>query len=134
MGAVVLALFLSPAASASWASPPKWTISTTIELTRGEPSWRPAGRADRDGDGLPDRSERRVTRTDPRLADTDRDGLSDWTEVKRTRTNPRAADTDRDGYSDGVEVQASSNPRSAASVPTAPPSSPPQPPAPQPPA
>ena len=96
----------------------------------------------RDGDGLPDRWERRYglstssgsasgdpdrdrltnrseyrRRTNPRRADTDRDRLRDGAEVRRYRTNPRRADTDGDGYSDGLEVRSGTNPRDAASRP-----------------
>jgi len=74
-------------------------------------------RADRDGDGLPNRYERRRTHTNPRRRDTDGDGLSDWVEVKRTKTNPRRSDTDGDGYSDGKEVAAGSDPLDPTSVP-----------------
>jgi hypothetical protein len=69
---------------------------------------------DRDRDGLTDRSEVKVSRTDPRRADTDRDGLSDGYEVRQSRTSPRRADTDRDGLSDGYEVrQSRTSPRRA---------------------
>ena len=75
---------------------------------------------DSDGDGLPNRFERRRSRTNPHRKDTDGDGLSDWTEVRRTKTNPRRADSDGDGFGDGEEVAAGSDPRDPASVPGAP--------------
>jgi hypothetical protein len=50
-------------------------------------------------------------------ADRDHDGLSNRTERRRTKTDPRRFDTDGDGFGDGAEVIAGSNPLDPASVP-----------------
>ena len=101
-----------------------------------------AAARDRDGDGLPDRWERKFhlsitkksgkgdpdhdrlsnrrehrLRTNPRKKDTDGDGLRDRAEVRRYKTNPRKKDTDKDGFSDGAEVRAGTNPRDPHSFP-----------------
>ena len=69
-------------------------------------------KTDRDGDGLSDRYERKVSKTDPRRKDTDRDGLRDRYELRVSKTRPRRKDTDRDGLGDGYEVRRSkTNPR-----------------------
>jgi hypothetical protein len=63
----------------------------------------PAARpGDRDGDGVPDRDERRAG-TDPRSADSDGDGIKDGQE-RRLGTDPLAFDTDGDGISDRHEA------------------------------
>lgn len=64
-----------------------------------------ASATDLDGDGLSNRTEKRIG-TNPRKADTDRDGLRDGREV-RLGTNPLKKDTDGDGMSDGYEVKTS---------------------------
>lgn len=75
---------------------------------------------DTDGDGLSDWDEISVYKTDPYNPDTDGDGLSDGDEVKIYGTAPANADTDGDGVSDGAEVTQGSDPKDAASTPTAP--------------
>lgn len=58
---------------------------------------------DSDGDGLLDKDEIYVYKTDPYKADTDGDGLGDGDEVLKHKTNPIVADTDGDGLNDGEE-------------------------------
>src|SRR6266571_1887979 len=102
--------------------------STSVAISKGPRASFHTAR-DRDGDGLPDRWERRYglstrhdsslgdpdhdslsnraeyrLRLNPRRWDTDGDGLSDGREVKITRTDPRRKDSDGDGVSDGREV------------------------------
>jgi len=59
---------------------------------------------DSDGDGLLDKDEIYIYKTDPNKADTDGDGLNDGDEVLKYKTNPLVADTDGDGLKDGEEV------------------------------
>ncbi|MBN8547179.1 MAG: OmpA family protein [Ignavibacteria bacterium] len=59
---------------------------------------------DSDGDGLLDKDEIYIYKTDPMKADTDGDGLNDGDEVLKYKTNPLVADTDGDGLKDGEEV------------------------------
>jgi hypothetical protein len=66
-------------------------------------SFPPADR-DRDYDGLLDRDEIHVYRTNPDNSDTDGDGLNDGEEVA-LGTSPLRSDTDGDGLSDGDEVR-----------------------------
>ncbi|MCZ7557835.1 MAG: hypothetical protein M5R41_15660 [Bacteroidia bacterium] len=66
-------------------------------------SFPPADR-DRDYDGLLDRDEIHVYRTNPDNSDTDGDGLNDGEEVV-LGTSPLRADTDGDGLNDGDEVR-----------------------------
>ncbi|MEM6274027.1 MAG: tetratricopeptide repeat protein [Myxococcota bacterium] len=71
---------------------------------------------DRDGDGIPNRVERRSEHgSNPRVADTDGDGLLDGEEdrnhngrVDPGETSPSQKDTDRDGIPDGAEVESGS--------------------------
>jgi hypothetical protein len=126
------------------------TASATAATAHGGSAAARAAKArDRDGDGLPDRWERRYRlstrkrsgkrdpdhdglrnrreyrlRLNPRRADTDRDGLRDGAEVRRYHTNPRRRDTDGDGFSDGEEIRAGTNPRDPASRPAGTPSQP----------
>lgn len=65
--------------------------------------------ADQDNDSLTDQEERELG-TDPNKADTDDDGLFDREEVKVYKTNPLDRDTDKDGYMDGAEVKNGYNP------------------------
>jgi outer membrane protein OmpA-like peptidoglycan-associated protein len=58
---------------------------------------------DRDGDGIPDKIERKIG-TDPKNPDTDGDGLNDGAEYYTHKTDPKNPDTDGDGLSDGDEV------------------------------
>ncbi len=64
---------------------------------------------DSDGDGLPDSVELTLG-TNPNAADTDNDGLSDREEVEIYKTDPLKPDTDGDGYLDGQEVKGGYNP------------------------
>ncbi len=59
---------------------------------------------DIDGDGLADKAESNMYRTNPNNPDSDGDGLTDGDEVLRHRTDPNNADTDGDGLTDGEEV------------------------------
>ena len=45
------------------------------------------------------------------MVDTDRDGLTDREEVKVYKTDPLNADTDGDGFNDGDEVDQGYNPK-----------------------
>lgn len=58
---------------------------------------------DTDGDGLTDAEERELG-TDVNNFDSDTDGLTDRAEVKIYKTNPLNPDTDGDGHKDGAEV------------------------------
>ena len=93
-----------------------------VRVARTDP-----GRADTDRDGLRDGYELRRSRTSPRRADTDGDGLQDGYELRRSKTDPRRADTDRDGASDGREVAAGTDPRRRSSRPAEPAPAPPAP-------
>jgi hypothetical protein len=69
--------------------------------------------SDRNGDGLPDRWERRhhlSLKVDQSKRDQDRDGLRNASE-HRHGTNPRKADTDGDGMKDRDEIRTRHNPR-----------------------
>ncbi len=83
-----------------------------VKVSRTDPR-----RSDTDGDGLRDGYEVRQSRTSPRRADTDGDGLSDGYEVRRSLTSPRRADTDGDGASDSVELAAGTDPKRRQSKP-----------------
>lgn len=58
---------------------------------------------DSDSDGLSDEEEQRLG-TNSERADTDIDGLIDRAEIQVYKTDPLKADTDGDGYLDGDEV------------------------------
>ncbi|MEW6299733.1 MAG: fibronectin type III domain-containing protein [Thermodesulfobacteriota bacterium] len=87
---------------------------------------------DTDGDGLTDRQERDLYKTDPRKADTDGDGLGDGREVAYwgsawgkdpdgdSLTNLLDPDSDGDGAVDGEELRLGYNPGDAKSVPPPP--------------
>ena len=64
---------------------------------------------DSDQDGLSDENEY-LLGTDINSVDTDIDGLFDREEVEVYKTNPLDADTDGDGFSDGDEVRGGYNP------------------------
>jgi hypothetical protein len=64
---------------------------------------------DTDQDGLTDEEEKSLG-TDITKTDSDNDGLFDRDEVKVYKTNPQNADTDGDGFLDGEEVQKGYNP------------------------
>ncbi len=69
---------------------------------------------DSDGDGIDDKGEIIIYKTDPEKADTDGDRISDYDEIFKYKTNPLKADTDGDGISDGDEVyKYGSNPLNA---------------------
>ncbi|HBH16784.1 MAG TPA: hypothetical protein DDW92_00755 [Candidatus Veblenbacteria bacterium] len=70
------------------------------ELT--EPA--PAVTGDIDGDGLTD-TEEQALGTDPRRADSDEDGLFDREESVIYKSNPLMFDSDGDSFGDGQEVQ-----------------------------
>ena len=73
----------------------------------------PAPDRDSDYDGLTNREENEIHRTNPDDADTDHDGLSDKEELSK-RTNPLLPDSDGDGLVDGMEVHSHrSNPLDA---------------------
>jgi len=59
---------------------------------------------DTDGDGLTDEEEK-TAGTDINKSDTDSDGLFDREEVKIYKTDPKKPDTDGDGIKDGLEVE-----------------------------
>ncbi len=123
-------LLLVPVAVAVVLAVPLSTAKTTDRDGDGLPDrWekryrlavaKPSARADPDRDGLRNRGELRH-RTHPRRADTDGDGLRDGPEVHRFKTNPRRRDSDGDGYSDRREIRARTNPRRPASHPSGPP-------------
>ena len=64
---------------------------------------------DSDGDGLTDEEEQGLG-TDLYKQDTDLDGLFDREEVKIYKTDPLKKDTDADGFQDGQEVDSGNNP------------------------
>jgi len=68
-----------------------------------------AGSLDSDKDGLTDEEERSFG-TDINEPDSDGDGLFDKEEIKVYKTNPLDPDTDNDGYIDGDEVKSGYNP------------------------
>lgn len=68
-----------------------------LRVHRGNPN------KDTDGDGIPDREERKLG-TDPKNPDTDGDGLSDGDEYFTHKTDPLNPDTDGDGLIDGSEI------------------------------
>lgn len=97
------------------------------------------GLADSDFDGVPDRDEIEIYKTDPNLSDTDGDGYSDWIELNtgytpldarplkleesdfdgdglsdrmelKFKTDIKNRDTDGDGFTDGGEVYSGYNP------------------------
>ncbi|MBL7997363.1 MAG: OmpA family protein [Candidatus Kapabacteria bacterium] len=65
---------------------------------------------DSDEDGLTDKYEMNVSKTDPNNPDTDGDGLRDGDEVNIHKTDPLNKDTDDGGVDDGVEVRAGTDP------------------------
>lgn len=64
---------------------------------------------DTDGDGLSDDEEKDLG-TDHNKTDSDNDGLFDREEVKVYKTDPKDPDTDGDGMVDGQEVKQGYNP------------------------
>lgn len=67
---------------------------------------------DSDGDGLSDAREREL-RTNRYSPDSDNDGLFDKEEVDVYKTNPLQSDTDGDGILDGDEVRQGTDPNDA---------------------
>jgi hypothetical protein len=65
---------------------------------------------DSDNDGLFDKEEVRLYKTNPNSSDHDGDGLSDYEEVNEWGTDPLDPDSDNDGYKDGQEVFSGYNP------------------------
>jgi hypothetical protein len=74
---------------------------------------------DSDKDSLSDVKEISLG-TNPNLPDTDNDGLFDREEVEVYRTNALLADTDGDGYKDGEEVKNGYNPNGSGKLFTVP--------------
>ncbi|PLX19085.1 MAG: hypothetical protein C0599_11370 [Salinivirgaceae bacterium] len=69
---------------------------------------------DSDGDGLSDGNEVLVHLTNPTRTDTDKDGLSDYYELNFSNTEPTDEDTDDDTLLDGMEINVyNSDPLSA---------------------
>ncbi len=75
---------------------------------RGEPDDDPPKERDSDGDGVPDKQERRDG-TDPKNPDTDGDGLDDGQE-RNHGSDPKDPDTDGDGLKDGDEPRNGTSP------------------------
>mgnify|MGYP000909565648 CR=1 FL=1 len=69
----------------------------------------PDGDRDEDNDGLTNLEEYKLG-TNPYLKDTDFDGLSDKEEVQIYKTNPTKYDTDGDGLNDYMEIKNGLNP------------------------
>jgi|GEM_PF-912166 hypothetical protein len=65
---------------------------------------------DSDNDGLFDREEVKLYKTNPNSSDHDGDGLSDYEEINEWGTDPLDPDSDNDGYKDGQEVFSGYNP------------------------
>lgn len=64
---------------------------------------------DSDGDGLSDAQEV-ANSSNPNNADSDGDGLLDYEEIMKLHSNPNEADSDRDGLTDKEEIQNGSDP------------------------
>jgi len=69
------------------------------------------GLPDSDRDGVPDKDEVEIYKTNPKMADTDGDGYNDWVELNKgfSPHNPRMVklednDYDNDGLSDSMEL------------------------------
>ncbi len=94
------------------------TLTALQEYNGGVLSSDP-NKKDTDGDGADDALER-AANSNPNIADTDNDGLSDGDELLIAPTSsPLLADTDSDGAPDAWEKRVGSDPKSAASKPTA---------------
>ncbi len=89
------------------------TNAGVVDQTPTQPSvvdTQPEVAVDTDKDGLLD-SEERLYGTDITKADTDNDGLTDRDEVKVFKTDPNNPDTDGDTYIDGKEVLSGYDPK-----------------------
>ena len=91
-------------------------LTDVEEQTLGTDAHNP----DTDGDGLNDRDEVYVYKTNPLSSDTDNDGLDDRAEVFVWSTDPHNPDTDSDGYQDGAEVSSGYNPNGTGKIPPSP--------------
>lgn len=76
----------------------------------GEPESAAPADVDSDGDGLTD-GEEQFLGTDINSSDSDEDGLPDRDEVEIYKTDPLNPDSDEDGYLDGDEVGNGYNPK-----------------------
>ncbi|MEZ4267583.1 MAG: OmpA family protein [Myxococcota bacterium] len=89
-----------------------------IDAGEGNPNDPKDGLADSDADGLTDRIEILVHKTDPKRPDTDGDLLNDKLEVEGVGgfapTDPLVADTDGGGVVDGVEILNGTDPNDGA--------------------
>jgi|GEM_PF-1325696 len=84
-----------------------------VEDNEGDPLDPRDGLLDTDGDGLIDRDEINVHKTDPENPDTDGDTLDDKEELDIYFTDPLIPDTDGGGVVDGFEVDNATNPLDA---------------------
>jgi len=64
---------------------------------------------DQDRDGLTDEQEKEYGTSDVEI-DTDGDGIVDKTEIEIYKTDPTNPDTDGDGFWDGLEIMRGYNP------------------------
>lgn len=83
---------------------------TASPSPQAAPESSPSPPLDSDHDGLTDEEELRYG-TNPNRVDTDGDGLYDRDEVKVFKTDPLNPDTDGDGFLDGEEVKNRYNPK-----------------------
>lgn len=75
-------------------------LSTLAELGAGTSMFN----SDTDGDGLNDRVEINIHKTNPVASDTDGDTLNDGIEINTYGTNPLNMDSDSDGLNDAIEI------------------------------
>jgi hypothetical protein len=83
-------------------------INSNSSTAVNVPTVKPAAK-DSDGDGLSDEEEQGLG-TDLYKQDTDTDGLFDREEIKIYKSDPLKKDTDADGFQDGQEVDSGNNP------------------------
>ena len=81
------------------------TAETPLSFLNNEES-----EPDSDQDGLTDKDEKEIYKTDPNKKDTDNDGLSDSQEIVTYQTNTLNKDTDNDGFRDKEEIERNLNP------------------------
>ncbi|GEM_PF-6947638 len=79
-----------------------------------------SGSGDDDKDGLTNQEEEQLGTSKDNI-DSDTDGLSDREEVRVYKTNPLNPDTDADGYTDGEEVKNGFNPNGPGKIRVIPP-------------